>query len=263
MSGWKPSQAPKTFQTFLMLHLFLFPTFLTFAPLLFSRHPLTSVTYCFPASHPNCPLHLCLYASGVGLTTTCRGVRLAAPWTLCSNVFGFPDHTTLSIASYTISIPITHVKAQLDRMETLPTTFSAEAYFETQPPPLTIEQDVQSVREFLKRQRGHGTKVVLVTVRGIVPPLHCTGHIESSSMNCRAEGQLFLWNSMCKRNLLVIVRDDHLDLHPNGASLAWSSACSVSGSSIILVPVSKFYLTRHLLSYPHHGCWVHPVQRDL
>jgi len=50
-------------------------------------------------------------------------------------------------------------------METLPTTFSAEAYFETQPPPPTIDQDVQSVRTFLKQQQEHRRKVVLVTVR--------------------------------------------------------------------------------------------------
>jgi phosphopantothenate-cysteine ligase len=49
-------------------------------------------------------------------------------------------------------------------METLPTTFSAEAYFETQLPPSTIEQDVQSVRVFLKQQQEHRRKVVLVTV---------------------------------------------------------------------------------------------------
>ena len=49
-------------------------------------------------------------------------------------------------------------------METLPTTFSAEAYFETQPPPTTIEQDVQSVRTFLIQQRERRRKVVLVTV---------------------------------------------------------------------------------------------------
>lgn len=84
-------------------------------------------------------------------------------------------------------------------METLLTTFSAEAYFETQPPPSTIEQDVQYVREFLKQQRGHGKKVVLVTVRGTVTPQH---HIELTNLSPvrrRAEGQLFLWNSMCKR----------------------------------------------------------------
>ena len=50
-------------------------------------------------------------------------------------------------------------------METLPTTFSAEAYFETQPPPTTIDQDVQSVRTFLKQQQERRRKVVLVTVR--------------------------------------------------------------------------------------------------
>ena len=53
-------------------------------------------------------------------------------------------------------------------MEKSPTTFSAEAYFETQPPPSTIGQDVQSVRQFLKQQQERGRKVVLVTVRGPV-----------------------------------------------------------------------------------------------
>jgi len=55
-------------------------------------------------------------------------------------------------------------------MEKSATTFSAEAYFETQPPPSTIEQDVQSVREFLKQQQGHRRKVVLVTVRIPIAP---------------------------------------------------------------------------------------------
>ena len=56
-------------------------------------------------------------------------------------------------------------------METLPTTFSAEAYFETQPPPPTIEQDIRSVRAFLKQQQERRSKVVLVTVHtSITPP---------------------------------------------------------------------------------------------
>ena len=55
-------------------------------------------------------------------------------------------------------------------METLPTTFSAEAYFETQLPPSTIEQDVQSVRAFLKQQQDHRRRVALVTVRILVVP---------------------------------------------------------------------------------------------
>ena len=55
-------------------------------------------------------------------------------------------------------------------METLPTTFSAEAYFETQPPPPTIEQDVESVRAFLKQQQEHRRKVVLVTVSDPTAP---------------------------------------------------------------------------------------------
>lgn len=56
-------------------------------------------------------------------------------------------------------------------METIPTTFSAEAYFETQPPPSTIEQDTQSVRTFLKQQQEHGKGVVLVTSGGTTVPL--------------------------------------------------------------------------------------------
>ncbi|KAF9652657.1 phosphopantothenate-cysteine ligase [Thelephora ganbajun] len=56
-------------------------------------------------------------------------------------------------------------------METLPTTFSAEAYFETQPPPPTVEQDVQSVRNFLRQQQENRRKVVLVTSGGTTVPL--------------------------------------------------------------------------------------------
>lgn len=84
-------------------------------------------------------------------------------------------------------------------METLPTTFSAEAYFETQLPPTTIEQDVQSVRNFLKGQQERGRKVVLVTVRGTVAPPRRTKYTDSSPVCRRAEEQLFLLNSMCER----------------------------------------------------------------
>ena len=49
-------------------------------------------------------------------------------------------------------------------MGTSPTTFSAEGYFETQPPPSTIDQNVQSVRTFLKQQQEYHGKVVLVLV---------------------------------------------------------------------------------------------------
>jgi hypothetical protein len=44
------------------------------------------------------------------------------------------------------------------------TTFSAESYFATQPPPPTLQQDVEKVREFIARQAKEGRNVVLVTV---------------------------------------------------------------------------------------------------
>ena len=43
-------------------------------------------------------------------------------------------------------------------------TFSAESYFETQPPPVTLQHDVERVREFIERQEKEGRNVVLVTV---------------------------------------------------------------------------------------------------
>jgi hypothetical protein len=98
------------------------------------------------------------------------GVMLASTMDLQLQWFVFPDHGTdlypprLPIFFYTLYIPKTHSNLQPDRMETLSATFSADAYFETQPPPSTIEQDVQSVHEFLKQQRKQGRKVVLVTV---------------------------------------------------------------------------------------------------
>lgn len=48
-----------------------------------------------------------------------------------------------------------------------PTTFSAESYFETQPPPITLQHDVERVREFVERQQKEGRNVVLVTVGNI------------------------------------------------------------------------------------------------
>jgi phosphopantothenate-cysteine ligase len=52
----------------------------------------------------------------------------------------------------------------MKRMITDPTNFSAESYFATQPPPPTLEQDVQRVREWIQKQVAAGRKVVLVTV---------------------------------------------------------------------------------------------------
>jgi phosphopantothenate-cysteine ligase len=45
-----------------------------------------------------------------------------------------------------------------------PTTFSAESYFETQLPPVTLQHDVENVCEFVERQQKEGRNVVLVTV---------------------------------------------------------------------------------------------------
>ena len=84
-------------------------------------------------------------------------------------------------------------------METLPTTFSAEAYFQTQLPPSTIESDIQSVRGFLKQQRENGKKVVLVTVRVSIGLLQRPKRVDPGSVCRRAEGRLFLWSSMCER----------------------------------------------------------------
>lgn len=44
------------------------------------------------------------------------------------------------------------------------TSFSAESYFATQPPPSTLDEDVARVRQFIKRHNEAGRKVVLVTV---------------------------------------------------------------------------------------------------
>lgn len=56
-------------------------------------------------------------------------------------------------------------------MYTEPTTFSAEAYFASQPPPPTLQHDIERVREFAKRQKQEGRKVVLVTSGGTTVPL--------------------------------------------------------------------------------------------
>ncbi|TFK38059.1 phosphopantothenate-cysteine ligase [Crucibulum laeve] len=52
-----------------------------------------------------------------------------------------------------------------------PTSFSAESYFETQPPPPTLEHDVEQVREFVQRQAKERRNVVLVTSGGTTVPL--------------------------------------------------------------------------------------------
>ncbi|KAF5381291.1 hypothetical protein D9615_008332 [Tricholomella constricta] len=52
-----------------------------------------------------------------------------------------------------------------------PTSFSAEEYFATQPPPPTLEHDISGVRDFVARQAKEGRKVVLVTSGGTTVPL--------------------------------------------------------------------------------------------
>ncbi|KAF9051659.1 phosphopantothenate-cysteine ligase [Panaeolus papilionaceus] len=56
-------------------------------------------------------------------------------------------------------------------MHTEPTTFSAESYFATQLPPSTLQQDIDSTRQFLTRQVKEGRNVVLVTSGGTTVPL--------------------------------------------------------------------------------------------
>ncbi|TFK72432.1 DFP-domain-containing protein [Pluteus cervinus] len=51
------------------------------------------------------------------------------------------------------------------------TSFSAESYFTTQPPPPTLDHDVAGVRDFVQKQMREGRKVVLVTSGGTTVPL--------------------------------------------------------------------------------------------
>ncbi|KAG6915086.1 hypothetical protein DXG01_013533 [Tephrocybe rancida] len=54
---------------------------------------------------------------------------------------------------------------------TEPTSFSADEYFATQPPPPTLEYDISGVRDFISRRAKEGRKVVLVTSGGTTVPL--------------------------------------------------------------------------------------------
>ncbi|KAG5638289.1 hypothetical protein H0H81_000814 [Sphagnurus paluster] len=54
---------------------------------------------------------------------------------------------------------------------TTETTFSAEEYFATQPPPPSLEHDIGEVRDFISRQVKEGRNVVLVTSGGTTVPL--------------------------------------------------------------------------------------------
>lgn len=62
-----------------------------------------------------------------------------------------------------------------------------------------IEQDVQSVRVFLKQQQERRRKVVLVTVRIFITPSDCSKRTDFCLVHLRVEEQLFPWNSMCEQ----------------------------------------------------------------
>jgi phosphopantothenate-cysteine ligase len=49
--------------------------------------------------------------------------------------------------------------------ESSESSFSAESYFETQLPPPSLQEDISKVRDFVRKQKDVGRKVVLVTVR--------------------------------------------------------------------------------------------------
>ncbi|KAJ7099986.1 DNA/pantothenate metabolism flavoprotein [Mycena belliarum] len=53
----------------------------------------------------------------------------------------------------------------------MPSTFSAEAYFATQPPPPLLAQEIEGVKEFVARQAAQNRNVVLVTSGGTTVPL--------------------------------------------------------------------------------------------
>ncbi|KAF8887581.1 DFP-domain-containing protein [Infundibulicybe gibba] len=56
-------------------------------------------------------------------------------------------------------------------MHSTPTTFSAEEYFETQPPPTSLESDLAAVKQFVQTQQAQNRRVVLVTSGGTTVPL--------------------------------------------------------------------------------------------
>jgi hypothetical protein len=78
------------------------------------------------------------------------------------------------------------------------TTFSAESYFETQPPPPTLDADTHKVAEFVQRQAHEGRRVVLVTVRGLLSTIII---VSSCSTFRRVVEQPFLSSKMCERQV--------------------------------------------------------------
>jgi hypothetical protein len=81
--------------------------------------------------------------------------------------------------------------------------FSAETYFATQLPPLSLDQDIAGVREFIARQTEQGRNVVLVTVRTANPDESLA--LVSRSSCCRAVEPRCHWSSMCEGPPLISV----------------------------------------------------------
>ncbi|CAE6350444.1 unnamed protein product [Rhizoctonia solani] len=67
------------------------------------------------------------------------------------------------------------------------TSFSAESYFETQPPPAGIEEAIQSVSEFVEYHKSSGRKIVLITSGGTTVPLelHVVRFLDNFSAGTR------------------------------------------------------------------------------
>ena len=61
---------------------------------------------------------------------------------------------------------LTHYALSPSVIHCISTTTTAESYFEThwQPPPVTLQHDIERVCEFVERQQREGRNVVLVTV---------------------------------------------------------------------------------------------------
>ncbi|CAE7145295.1 unnamed protein product [Rhizoctonia solani] len=67
------------------------------------------------------------------------------------------------------------------------TTFSAESYFETQPPPADLEDAIRGVREFIEYHIKSGRKIVLITSGGTTVPLelHVVRFLDNFSAGTR------------------------------------------------------------------------------
>ncbi|CAE6533558.1 unnamed protein product [Rhizoctonia solani] len=67
------------------------------------------------------------------------------------------------------------------------TTFSAESYFETQPPPADLDDNIQGVKEFIDYHANSGRKIVLITSGGTTVPLelHVVRFLDNFSAGTR------------------------------------------------------------------------------